>query len=136
MKLSDIKKARQEKRSKGMQERFKKHADKTGAKIIKEFKEAGEYRDIHITDILADQKFQIRTETLPREKFLELKESIKTKGQITPIFVRPKGKKYQIISGFNRVDVCRQLRMATIKAIVKDIDDKSADLISETENIP
>ena len=135
MKLSDIKKARQEKRQKGMKKRFEKHSDKTGVKIVKEFKETGEYRDVKISDILPDQKFQIRTEKLPKEKFDELKESIKTKGQLTPVYLKPKGKKYQIISGFNRAEACKQLHLSTVKAIVKDIDDKAAFLIAETENI-
>ena len=136
MKLEEIKRIREEKRHKSMEERFKKHKDKTGATLIKEFKETGEYREIKLTDILIDDfTFQIRIEKLDSEKFDDLKESIKTKGLITPVYLRPKDGKYQILSGFNRIKACKELGIEKIKAIVKDVDDKTAHIISETENI-
>lgn len=65
--------------------------------------------------------------------FLELLESIRETGQKDPVTVRPKGKKYQLIKGFRRFAALKKLatdsstmKTATIKAIVKDLNDLQA----------
>lgn len=74
------------------------------------------------------------------QSFPELVESIKTAGQRTPVVVRPKGKKYQLISGFRRHAALVHLakadgnKEATIKAIVKQLDELNATIENVTEN--
>lgn len=74
------------------------------------------------------------------QSFKELVESIKTAGQRTPVVVRPKGKKYQLISGFRRHAALVHLAQAdgakdvTIKAIVKQLDELNATIENVTEN--
>jgi ParB/RepB/Spo0J family partition protein len=74
------------------------------------------------------------------QSFAELVESIKTAGQRTPVVVRPKGKKYQLISGFRRYAALKHIAQAsgqkdgTIKAIVKQLDDLNATIENVTEN--
>lgn len=57
----------------------------------------------------------------------ELLESIKTNGLLEPLIVRPfPGGKYEIISGHRRVNVCRELGIQTVPAIVKELNKDEA----------
>ena len=57
----------------------------------------------------------------------ELSESIKSGGLLTPIIVRPfSDGKYEIISGHRRVDVCKELGIDTVPAIVKELTNEEA----------
>lgn len=56
-----------------------------------------------------------------------LLESIKTNGLLEPLIVRPfPGGKYEIISGHRRVNVCRELGIQTVPAIVKELNKDEA----------
>lgn len=58
---------------------------------------------------------------------IELLESIKTYGLLEPLIVRPfPGGKYEIISGHRRVNVCRELGIQTVPAIVKELNKDEA----------
>ena len=52
------------------------------------------------------------------DKMNDLIESIKENGVLTPIIVRPKDDKYEILSGQRRVAACRLLNIDLIPAIV------------------
>lgn len=53
----------------------------------------------------------------------ELLESIKTNGLLEPIIVRPfSAGTYEIISGHRRVNVCKELGIQTVPAIVKELN--------------
>lgn len=57
----------------------------------------------------------------------ELLESIKTNGLLEPLIVRPfSGGKYEIISGHRRVNVCKELGIQTVPAIVKELNKDEA----------
>lgn len=66
----------------------------------------------------------------------EVLESIKENGVLVPIIVRPlKDGQYEIISGHNRVECCRELGFSTIPAQTVDCDDNKATLIMIDTNL-
>ena len=69
-------------------------------------------------------------------KIQELADSIKQKGLIEPIVVRPiKGNRYEIIAGERRWQACKLLGETTIKAIVREADDREAMELALIENL-
>lgn len=79
---------------------------------------------------------------LPDSKFEELKDSIKRNGVISPIIVRKKDDRYEIISGHNRVNCCRELGIVEVPCIIKSYNNDEAELamietnLSQREEIP
>ncbi len=76
----------------------------------------------------------------PRKTFDEttlkdLSESIKQKGVLQPILVRPKGEKYEIIAGERRFRAALDAGLSQIPAIKKELNDAEAFEISLIENI-
>lgn len=65
----------------------------------------------------------------------ELADSIKVKGLLEPILIRPFGDKFQIICGERRWRACRLAGVDTIRSIVKECTDDEAFEISLTENV-
>jgi len=76
----------------------------------------------------------------PRKTFFEqtiseLAESIKEHGVLSPIIVRPAGDKYEIIAGERRFKASRQAGLKEIPAIIKNVSNEDARVISLIENI-
>jgi len=76
----------------------------------------------------------------PRKTFFEqtiseLAESIKEHGVLSPIIVRPAGDKYEIIAGERRFKASRQAGLKEVPAIIKNVSNGDARLISLIENI-
>ncbi|PIU41021.1 MAG: hypothetical protein COS99_07580 [Candidatus Omnitrophica bacterium CG07_land_8_20_14_0_80_42_15] len=77
----------------------------------------------------------------PREKFTEVKlreliASIKEKGVIQPIIVRPLGDgRYELISGERRLRAVKTLSMNEIPALIRQVKDSDALELSLIENI-
>lgn len=74
----------------------------------------------------------------PRKRFdgLEaLAASIKDKGLLEPIMVRPIGQRYEIILGERRYRACRLAGLSDIECIIRDMDDKESYEIALIENI-
>jgi len=69
------------------------------------------------------------------EKQKELISSIKEKGLIQPIIVRRKADGYEIIAGERRFRAVKSLGTERMPAIIKDVDDQEALIISLIENI-
>ncbi|MEA2518200.1 MAG: ParB family transcriptional regulator, chromosome partitioning protein [Chloroflexota bacterium] len=70
------------------------------------------------------------------EALTELAGSIKEHGVLQPILVRPLGEnRYQLIAGERRWRASREAGLATIPALVEDIDDDTALEISIIENL-
>ena len=67
----------------------------------------------------------------------DLAESIRERGLLSPITVRPKGeKKFDVVAGQRRFLACKKLGMQSIPAIVRDnIEDPEATVISLIENV-
>lgn len=76
--------------------------------------------------------------TINNEKLEELSQSIKTKGVIQPILVRPQdnlGKKYELIAGERRLRASKLAGFDKIPAVVKSIKDDELLEIALIENI-
>lgn len=66
----------------------------------------------------------------------ELLESIKTNGLLEPIIVRPfSAGTYEIISGHRRVNVCKELGIQTVPAIVKELNKNEAVIAMVDSNL-
>ena len=85
-----------------------------------------------ISDILEDTTFQYRLTTAVGS----LAQDIQTRGQTTPIFVRPQNGQYQIISGFRRFAATKELGRDKILArVFSDLNDYQAVGLAISENL-
>lgn len=85
-------------------------------------------------DIVVGSKLNQR-KTFDEEKLKELAESIKEKGVIQPIVVRPAGDKYEIVSGERRVRASKMAGVDTIPAVIRELDDHQALEVMVIENL-
>ncbi len=85
-------------------------------------------------DEISSSRFQPR-EVIDPEKQKELMLSIKEKGVIQPVVVRPKGNAYELVAGERRLRAARELGFSQLPAIIKDVKDDEALEISLIENI-
>jgi ParB family chromosome partitioning protein len=81
-----------------------------------------------------ESTFTVR-EKLDTEYLNELKESLKEDGQWDPILVRPKGDRYELISGHNRFQAVKELGWKEIEATVRDLSDVDAMFLSLKTNL-
>lgn len=65
----------------------------------------------------------------------ELAESIKLRGVLQPILLRPEGEEFQIIAGERRWRAAQRARLHAIPAIVRDIDESTTAELALIENI-
>lgn len=72
--------------------------------------------------------------TINRDTIFELGEDIKRNGLINPIMVRPKGERYEVVAGQRRLLAHHYTGIASIKAIVRSLDDSQAFAIMTSEN--
>lgn len=68
-------------------------------------------------------------------KLDELKASIKDKGVLQPILVRPDGEGYEVIAGERRLRAARALGLEEVPAIIKNVSMQEAFVIALVENI-
>lgn len=87
-------------------------------------------------DSIAPGKFQPR-EVFDPEKLRELAISIKEKGVLQPVIVRPResGGGYELIAGERRLRAAKELGFSQIPAIIKDVKEDEALEIALIENI-
>jgi len=85
-------------------------------------------------DEILSSRFQPR-EVIDPEKQKELMLSIKEKGVIQPVVVRPKGNGYELIAGERRLRAAKELGFSQLPAVIKDVKDDEALEISLIENI-
>jgi len=85
-------------------------------------------------DTITPNKFQPRKK-FADEKLTDLKNSIKEKGIIQPIIVRPVEGGYELIAGERRFRAVKDLGYEDIPAIVKDVGDADSLELSLIENI-
>ena len=69
------------------------------------------------------------------EALMELAESIKMYGIIQPIVLTKKDDFYQIVAGERRYRASKLAGLTEVPALIKELDDKSRDMISMVENI-
>ncbi len=71
----------------------------------------------------------------PPESLEELARSIKTRGLLEPIIVRPSGSKYEIIAGERRWRACRIAGLGEIPSLVRTMSDHESLETALVENI-
>lgn len=81
-----------------------------------------------------ESAFAVREKVDP-EYIKEMKESLKEDGQWDPILVRPKGDRYELIAGHNRVLAAKELGWDEIEATVRDLSDEEAIFLSLKTNL-
>jgi len=69
------------------------------------------------------------------ESLQELANSIKAKGLLEPIIIRPFGETYQIVCGERRWRACQLIDLESIEAQVRELSDEEAFEVSLTENV-
>jgi ParB family transcriptional regulator, chromosome partitioning protein len=89
--------------------------------------------ELRVCDI-APGRYQPRS-AFNHAKLNELIASIKEKGIVQPVLARKTDKGYELIAGERRLRAAKALGMATIPAIVKEVDDLNAMEIALVENI-
>ncbi|MCR4398440.1 MAG: ParB/RepB/Spo0J family partition protein [Firmicutes bacterium] len=65
----------------------------------------------------------------------ELCESIREHGVVQPVIVRRTGAGYELVAGERRVRASKMAGRATVPAVVRDYDDRSAALVALVENL-
>ena len=84
---------------------------------------------------LIDPPEHIHRASMDEQSLMELAASIKANGLISPIIVRDSGDgRYSIVAGHRRFTAHEMNRANTIDAIVRDIDEGTAELQRITEN--
>lgn len=74
----------------------------------------------------------------PRQDFgdlEELAESIRTKGLLAPILVRPRGERYQVVAGERRLRACRMAGLTEVPCIEVDVSDSEMLEVALIENL-
>ena len=67
---------------------------------------------------------------MSEEMYHKLKAYIKREGLVEPIVVRPKGEGYEILGGFHRWKIARELGYETVPCAMVDVDDRRAKILS------
>ena len=93
----------------------------------------GGIEQLYIGDITPNSE-QPRTH-FSEEGLVTLRESIREKGVLLPILVRPHDQGYQIIAGERRYRCCKELGLKYVPAIVKEASDVDTLEIALIENI-
>ncbi|MDI6734578.1 MAG: ParB/RepB/Spo0J family partition protein [bacterium] len=102
--------------------------------LLPEVKSEGEnIREVKISEIQVS-RYQPRRYFDP-EKQKELADSIREKGVIQPILLRPSKEGYELIAGERRLQAARSIGLDRIPAVVKDVVDSEALEIALIENI-
>jgi len=92
-----------------------------------------EVSDVKMEEILEPEE-PLRA-TMGMETVRELAESIREKGLLQPILLRPRNHMFEIVFGHRRYLAHKILGEGTIKAEVRDISDEECLLLRATENL-
>lgn len=95
--------------------------------------EVSKLQELNVEDVIPNPNQPRESKDL--QGLQELAESIKEKGILQPILVRPKNGKFEIIAGERRYQAVKLLGFSKIPAIVLEIDDQEAYEISLIENL-
>ena len=89
--------------------------------------------DIEISQIddFENHPFKVKDD----EDMEKLMESIATYGVLTPVIVREKSGRYEMVSGHRRKHACERLGMETIPAVVKELSREEAIIAMTDSNI-
>ena len=82
-----------------------------------------------------DRPVKVSRDIIDPEKVRELAESIREKGLIQPVLLRPSNGRYEMVAGDRRYLAHKLLNLKEIKAIVRELDDRETVIIRAIENI-
>ncbi len=90
-------------------------------------------KEVKIKDLVSfeDSPFEFRED----EGFAQLFESVSESGVISPIVVCEREGRFEIISGYRRVEACRRLNIDVIPAIIKDLTREEAIVMHVDSNL-
>lgn len=90
-------------------------------------------KEVKIKDLVSfeDSPFEFRED----EGFAQLFESVSESGVISPIVVCERDGRFEIISGYRRVEACRRLNIDVIPAIIKDLTREEAIVMHVDSNL-
>ena len=71
----------------------------------------------------------------PPDELAELAQNIKRYGILQPVYVRPRGQRYQILAGHNRVEGAKLAGCATAPCIARELNDGEARLVMIDTNL-
>jgi ParB family chromosome partitioning protein len=87
--------------------------------------EEGRIQDVPVKEIrlehIRTNPFQPRRD-FSQEELKELTESIRQKGLITPLTITERNGEYILIAGERRLRACRELKMQTVPAYIRDVE--------------
>ena len=86
------------------------------------------------TDNIKENSLQPRIH-YNKEKLADLEASIKEKGVLQPILVRPKDDGYEVIAGERRLLAARANSLKEVPVIVRDVSDQESLVLALVENI-
>lgn len=84
---------------------------------------------------LIDRPVKMARELIDPEKVRELAESIREKGLLQPVILRPCNGRFETVAGDRRFLAHKLLNLKEIKAIVKELDDREVVIIRGIENL-
>lgn len=84
---------------------------------------------------MIDRPFKISRDTIDPERVRELAESIREKGLLQPIILRPMNGRYEIVAGDRRFLAHKFLEIKKIKAVILDLDDHDTIILRAIENL-
>lgn len=109
--------------------------DKTPEKVEIQKENSSNIINIELSKLVAFRKRQPFS-MYDENKKQEVLESIKENGVLVPIIVRKiNNDKYEILSGHNRVECSKELKLSTIPAQIVNCDDNKATLIMIDTNL-
>ena len=109
--------------------------DKTPEKVEIQKENTNKIINIELSKLVAFRKRQPFS-MYDENKKQEVLESIKENGVLVPIIVRKiNNDKYEILSGHNRVECSKELKLSTIPAQIVNCDDNKATLIMIDTNL-
>ena len=85
-------------------------------------------------DLIDPSPFQPRT-SFDEAELRELADSLRAKGVIQPVLIRPVGDRYQLVAGERRWRAAKLAALEAIPAIVRPLDDRDALELALTENL-
>lgn len=88
--------------------------------------------DVIETKLIDPPRFPLRSYT---EEIDEMITSIRERGLINPILVRPVGPRFEVVAGAIRFEAIKRLRWTRVPCIVRELRDRDAFEVALTENI-
>jgi len=83
-----------------------------------------EFRELSVD--LIDESDNIRR-SFSDEKLQELAASIRQRGILKPLLVRPNGERFTLIDGWRRLSAAKAIDQSTVPVRIRDIDEKAAE---------